>query len=543
MTAIVRADSGDFEAIPSTAAWSYGDYKVEKLDFDKDAIGPLSMGSHVIVAEPVETCKPNGCDRYHISVLENGMKMSIGNVPSVTLNEERYFVLGERFMYMDYSDIEQHYWNVVEVSLENGEETLKLKDFFLDGVVAIDVDEDNGKFYFDPSFNWNNHKGYSNGAIYEYNPATDMDRVITDHWVQNRDEMQDVQNGVVLSKMVFPSGEKQLWLYDPTKDPVSMRSIPDTWTPKHEDIVGAHFRTDGSVEYFRMFERFIYKNGVTTAQGDYLSWFKTADDALQIVNGRMAWVDPEDTLFVSDATGVVALGALGTPDEFRLTADAIYYGNNGEGKQYTFATKLIEKFPFVVTDAIDGVLVGVDAAGSVWYLDEDSGDVLELGAGIDPVLADAGHVYWRGANGGIYEATIMLSFISDMNARAVKSASDPTVYLVINQTAYKMLNESVYFSWFDSWADLKVISDAEFKKFAFDGNATYAPGSKLKLAGDAKVYLVGADGKLHWISSQKVAYDIYGSTWNKGIITITQMDLANMGYGSPIMTEAEAQNI
>ncbi len=543
MTAVVSADSGDWELIQSTAAWSYDDYKVEKLDFDGDAEGPLSLGSAVIVAEPIDTCDPNGCDRYHISVLENGMKMSIGNVPSETLDEQRYFALGEQFMYMDYSDEEQHYWNVVVVDLESGDESLELEDYQLDGVEDIDVMEEDGMFYFDPTFNWNNHTGYSNGVIYLYNSETDRDYMITDHWIVNRDELLDVQDGMVLSRMEFSSGYTQLWLYDTQSDPISMQAIPDTWTSPDEEIVGAHFRDDGAIEFFRMYERYVYEDGVTTAQGEYLSWFKDTDEALQVVNGRMAWLDPDDTLFVSNEDGVVDLGTLGYPQEFRLTSDAVYFASKNEGKVYDFASADTDEFPFVVTDMIDEAVVGVDAAGSIWYMDTDSGNILELGFGEDPVLSDPDHVYWRGEDGYVYEATIMIGALSDEDVRAVMVDGDDTVYLVMDETAYEIGNESVYFSWFESWSDVETVSASELNGFEDGGEATYAAGTKLKLVGDPKVYVVGDDGKLHWLITQTVAYRIYGSSWNQGIVEITQGDLTGLPYGTPILTESDIQSI
>ncbi len=544
VTAVVRADSGDWESIVSTAAWTYDGYKVEKLDVADDAEGPLSLGGYVLVAEPIDTCKPNDCDRYDVSVLKDGMRMLIGNVPAEALDEQRYFALGDEFEYIDASDEERNHWNVVVVDLESGEETLEMEDYFLDGVESMDVMEDDGVFYFNPSFNFNDHSGYSNASVYMYNPETDRDYVVTRQWQVNRDELQDVEDGIVLTKMVFENGYSQLWMYDTATDPIDAQAIPDTWTSPDEDIVGAHFREDGSIEFFRMFERYVYADGITSAQGDYLSWYKDADEAMQIVGDRMAWLDADDTLFLSDSDGVVEFGTLGYPQEFRLTVDALFYASGtGESVMYEFDSEDETEFTFVVTDATEDAVVGVDASGSVWYQDLDSEETIALGFGEDPVLSDASHVYWRGEDGAMYEGTILVGVPGDDDIRAVKTASDDTVYLVMDGTAYAIPNESAFLSWFDGWEDVEIISESELNSFDLDGDASYAVGTKVKLVGDPKVYVVGEDSKLHWLTTQTVAYRIYGSSWNDDIIEITQMDLTGLPYGDAILTESDIQNI
>ncbi|NBS41729.1 hypothetical protein EBS80_03640, partial [bacterium] len=40
----VNADNGNWDAAISAAAWNYGDYRVERLAFADDAIGPINLG-------------------------------------------------------------------------------------------------------------------------------------------------------------------------------------------------------------------------------------------------------------------------------------------------------------------------------------------------------------------------------------------------------------------------------------------------------------------------------------------------------------------
>ncbi|HBP00401.1 TPA: hypothetical protein DD617_04430, partial [Candidatus Uhrbacteria bacterium] len=369
--------------------------------------------------------------------------------------------------------------------------------------------------------------------------------VVPDHWQTYRDELQDVHNGVVLSRLVFSTGYKQLWVYDTNKDPVNMQAIPGTWTPPHEDIVGAHFREDGTIEYFQMYQWYVYDGKQAVAQGDYVSWYRETENAMQIVGSRMAWLDPNDVLRVSDVSGVKTFGAVGVSGEFRLTEGHLFYASaDGKGKKYDFNTKETSDTTFVVTHESVDASAGVDSYGNIWYKNAHSGASLKIGFGADPVLADETHVYWRGFDDTIYEATIAVGIHSVMvDARSVKLATDSTVYVVANGTRYTVPNENVYVSWFGTWNTLETISEKELDSFVEGGVLSYAPGTKLKLAHDPKVYVVGTDGSLHWMTTQTIAYMIFGSFWNHEILEITQMDLTGLHLGSSLLTERDAQAI
>lgn len=539
MTSVVRADSGAWSATQASAAWSYDGYRVEKLSFGSDAIGPLSLGDYVIVAEPADAS-----GRYNVTVFKDGMSLEIANVPSEAIDEERYFENGERFIYADASDLEENYWNIVEVDLETGEEIILVPDIFIDGVEDISLLADGNQYYLNTSLNFNNHNGYTNAIISVYDPKTGKAEVVTNHWIAERDEMQDVQDGVVLSKIVFDSGYKQLWTYDLNEDPIRAEAVADTWTPANEDIVGAHFRDDGTIEYFRMYQRYVSNGDTTAAQNDFLSWYRDASDVMQIMNGRLAWLDSQDVLRVSDENGAKNFGVIGYPNTFRLEEGRVFYATGIAGAVYDFATGKTVSLPFAVSDSSGNEVVGTDALGSVWHMNLETENTLKLGIGTDVVLSDESHAYWQGVDGGIYEATILPAAATSFeDVDAVKVAGNSAVYLIRNNKAYGMANEKIYFSWFDSWNDVKTVTQAEFSDYDLAGTAAYAPGTKMKLAGDPKVYVVGEGGELHWITTQTVAYNIYGETWNRDIVDITLQDLTGLTFGDQILTERDIENI
>jgi len=544
---IAQADSGSWNYIQATAAWVFDDYKVERLDFGtNDFNGPLSLGENVIVAKTAGNCQSEvGCERYDLYVLRDGMSMFVGNVPHEVVNEQRFYNNGEELVYVNSADAENNnYWEVVNLDLTSGEKTVELDQFFMDGVQDVDVTEDAGEYFINASLNWNDHNGYTNAVIYQYDQPSDSVKMVMKQWNQQRDELQDVANGKILSKMVFESGYKQLWVYNISVDPKTMEAVPNTWTEKTEDIIGAHFRADGTIEFFDRYQRYTYDGKTTVAQNDYLSWNRSYEQSLQVVNGRMAWLDPTDGLHVSGTDVDLDLGTIGSPQTFKLTEDAIYYSSGSVGKKYDFATEETTNYSFAVTDTLGDIVVGEDINGDIWYKDTDSGREIKLGFGSNAVISDDMHVYWYGTDNNVYEATLSLNAMTGTSEiSAVKTAGDSRTYLVLDGTAYWIQSEKIYFSWFNSWSDTETVSAAEFASFEAGGIATYAPGTRMKLVGDPKVYIVGTDGKLHWLTTQTVAYRLYGSEWNKGIIEFTQAETTGLSFSSPILTESDVQAI
>lgn len=541
----VLADSGSWSYIQATAAWSYDDFKVERLDFDANTMGPLSIGDNVIIVEPAAICEPNSCARYDLYILKDGMGMFVGNVPIEVVNEQRYFNSDNEFIYVDSADSEDNnYWSVVKIDLDTGEETIIAENIFIDGVQDIDVVVREDEIYFTVSLNWDGHRGYSNAVIYVFDPLSSSVKVATKNWQQNNDDLQDAQNGVLLSKMTFSSGERQLWTYDTNVYPVNAEAVADTWTPENENIVGAHFRADATIEFFDMYQRYIYDGENSVAQGDYLSWYKSYEESMQVVDGRMAWLDPENVLRVSGADVNLELGKVNDPETFYLTPETIFYPTVDGGEKYDFASQTYTEYPFNVTDVYGEIVVGQDINGAIWYMNTETEKSIEIGSGTNAVISDEMHVYWRGTDEHVYEATMSLNALSGASdIRAVKVSGDSRVYLVLDNKTYWIQSDKVYFSWFESWDDVSTISSSKFSEYDYSGDAFYAPGTKLKLADDPKVYMVGSDGKLHWITTELLAYNIYGPTWNQDIIEFDNQETTGLIFSSPITNENGVQNI
>ncbi len=110
---------------------------------------------------------------------------------------------------------------------------------------------------------------------------------------------------------------------------------------------------------------------------------------------------------------------------------------------------------------------------------------------------------------------------------------------------YVFPNEKTYKTWYadeDGNADFSsvtTISDAELAKIQIGGNVTYRPQSRMvKINTDPKVYTVAEGGVLRWISTEMIAEEVYGSSWNMKIDDVPDGFFANYSIGEPI-EEAE----
>ena len=144
-----------------------------------------------------------------------------------------------------------------------------------------------------------------------------------------------------------------------------------------------------------------------------------------------------------------------------------------------------------------------------------------------------------------------------------KGSTSTVYYLSSDGKRYVFPNGKTFESWYgDSGASVLQITDAEISKYPLAGNITVRPGVYLvKVQTDPKVYAVSAGGYLHWVSSESVARDLYGSDWNKKVIDIPDVFFVNykidssiensdqynkeesMNYVKNIQTDLSAKNI
>lgn len=547
-----RATSGNWDTLMAAAAWSYDGYRVERLSFSDDAVGPINMGELVVVAEPAESCEPSDCNLYDVYLLDSGMKFGMSDLPAAVLDTQRYLNNGERFVYIGQTDWDRNHYQVTEVSGDGTSEAL-ISDVFFNGADDVDVlaDED-GTYYFNAELDYNGSKDVSQAGVYVWNAPNKTADIIGDHWELRDESLEDANDGVALVKMTFDTGNKQLW-YEDTHNynhmGMTREAIPGTWVEPEADIYAAHFTQGQAIEFFMNFTRYTYNpetdDEPVKHDDQFLNWYRDPSVGYQIVDGRMAWVTPDDQLMISETDGTVKTLGTAVGGQFFLESDRVFYATSTGGRQYDFDTSLTTDLAFAVTDTDGGdIYVGLDPVSNVWYADLSTGSTLSLGFGEAPVLADDLHVYWKGEDGALYEGTVSVaSPVYAGTASAMKGPTGSTVYLVVDGVRYAFASEKAYFTWFDSWDAVESVSTTDLAQYPLGGTATFAPGTKVKFANDAKVYMVGTDGKLHWLINQTVAYTIYGSSWNKQIVEINNQDLVNMTYGTTVTAESDVNEI
>ncbi|HPA25893.1 MAG TPA: hypothetical protein PLK76_04005 [bacterium] len=115
----------------------------------------------------------------------------------------------------------------------------------------------------------------------------------------------------------------------------------------------------------------------------------------------------------------------------------------------------------------------------------------------------------------------LIKMICPKNA-GVTNACKSVYYLDGNGKRYVFPNEKTYYSWYKDFSEVKSISQEKMYTYEIGGNVTMRPGTYLiKLTTDPKVYAVEPGGKLRWLESEEVATKLYGVSWYKKIVDVS----------------------
>jgi len=96
-------------------------------------------------------------------------------------------------------------------------------------------------------------------------------------------------------------------------------------------------------------------------------------------------------------------------------------------------------------------------------------------------------------------------------------------------------NEKTYFSWYEGFSNIHVISQANMESFMLGKNVAYHPGKRLvKFPSLNTVYFVGRYGILMEIASESVAIDIFGDDWSDLVDDISEVFYFDYMIGNKI---------
>lgn len=111
----------------------------------------------------------------------------------------------------------------------------------------------------------------------------------------------------------------------------------------------------------------------------------------------------------------------------------------------------------------------------------------------------------------------------------IKSSSHPAVYYFGRDAKrHAFPSEGVFNTWFSDFKNVRVVSDELLSSLPLGKNMSIRPGTRfIKLQTDPRVYAVGTDGTLHWISTEALAKQLYGKDWAKRVVDISDAFFVN----------------
>lgn len=118
----------------------------------------------------------------------------------------------------------------------------------------------------------------------------------------------------------------------------------------------------------------------------------------------------------------------------------------------------------------------------------------------------------------------------------VDTLSDTAVYYYAsNGKRYVFPNEKVYFTWYPSFDQVRILTIEEMALIPIGGNITYRPAAKLvKFQTDPKVYLPTKGGILRWAKTEDIVRTWFGQDWNRQVDDISEAFYVNYTFGTPI---------
>ncbi len=137
-----------------------------------------------------------------------------------------------------------------------------------------------------------------------------------------------------------------------------------------------------------------------------------------------------------------------------------------------------------------------------------------------------------------FTANSLVKLANDGNAATQQDSA--VYYYGKDGRRHAFPNDKAFFTWYNDFSQVQIISAAEMSRMPLGQNVTYRPGVRMvKFATLNNVYAVDAGGLLHWVKTEAVANALYGATWNKQIDDINDAFYANYRFGTDISTASD----
>lgn len=531
-----------FESLDS---WIYEAMLVDAVD--ESSLNLKSYDDVAVLVKRAKSCQ-GSCDLRDLAILSDGGYVLVTDVPSEALDESQIAVNDERIVYAEVTTgAKASTIDVIEIDLSDGERRLLVDDGAIELTEIGEVTPyvENEIVYLE-----------INDRLWGYHPHNNKITRFFDHrstYVES-EKFATADGNEVVALVTFVGGEKQLWLYGWVDNgPQTAQALPGTWTVSKEDIVAAHFTSAGYLEFFRQYARHLSTDTVKTSTDpwetksfkQFMSWYRSYDlsdltNIVQVRDGIMAWVDSTNHLYVSDGTNVNFVASIGENGVFAIDGEWISWNDGWTGGIISADGGDRLALDFFPTDVRDDLIVGVNRSGEIIYLNRDMSETLTLGFGSEPRLADGEYVYWKGADGRFYQAKILMPYSLDVEVgEPVKVAGSVRVYLLSEDGELTYVpNEYTFYTWFDSFAVVRTMTDAELASYSLSSkSATLKSSTLLTIDQSPKVYMIGADGLLHWLVNEETVEALYGPAWESLVRSYTTAQMLAYDFGDDLQVD------
>jgi hypothetical protein len=236
-----------------------------------------------------------------------------------------------------------------------------------------------------------------------------------------------------------------------------------------------------------------------------------------------------------DATGIFrntsALPLSYAPNA--VAEDGTFTINNGS---YTGTVSYTDLYDATDTGS-DTLTFTVAAASSGSGSSDTGGGGLGASPGIPPVTTEF-QVQEVVVDGAVIPVHTLVKLVCPAGA-GVNHACTAVYYVSSQGKRHAFPNDKVYFTWYNDFSGVQLMSDSQMAGIALGKNVTYKPGVKMvKFTTDPKVYAVEKGGLLRWVTSEAVATSLYGSLWNTMIDDINDAFYTNYRFGADITSTA-----
>jgi hypothetical protein len=100
---------------------------------------------------------------------------------------------------------------------------------------------------------------------------------------------------------------------------------------------------------------------------------------------------------------------------------------------------------------------------------------------------------------------------------------------------HPFLNESVYYSWYANFNQVKLVTAAKMSDLSLGETVLYRPGSVLvKFATAPEIYAIGEKSELRAYEKESLVVGDYGSKWKNKIVTVSEQLISVFKIGSVI---------